>query len=43
MWAGYRYVALYDTKVRSGLTVIDLGAGHANSGETLTGRVITHA
>jgi hypothetical protein len=41
VWASYRYVALYDTKAESGLTVIDLGAGHANSGETLTGRVIT--
>lgn len=34
-------MALYDTKAESGLTLIDLGAGHANSGETLTGRVIT--
>ena len=41
VWASYRYVALYDTKAESGLTAIDLGAGHANSGETLTGRVIT--
>jgi len=41
VWASYRYVALYDTKAESGLTVIDLGAGHANSGETLTGRVIS--
>ena len=41
VWAGYRYIALYDTKSEAGITVIDLGAGHANSGETLTGRVIT--
>ena len=41
VWAGYRYVALYDTKSETGITVIDLGAGHANAGETLTGRVIT--
>jgi hypothetical protein len=41
VWASYRYIALFDTKVESGLTVIDLGAGHANSGETLTGRVIS--
>jgi len=41
VWAGYRYVVLYDTKVESGVTVIDLGAGHANAGETLSGRVIS--
>jgi hypothetical protein len=41
VWAGYRYVVLYDPKAESGVTVIDLGAGHANSGETLSGRVIS--
>jgi hypothetical protein len=41
VWAGYRYVVLYDAKEESGVTVIDLGAGHANSGETLSGRVIS--
>ena len=41
VWASYRYVILYDNKAESGLTVIDLGAGHASNGETLTGRVIT--
>ena len=41
VWAGYRYIALYDAKSEAGITVIDLGAGHANAGETLTGRVIT--
>jgi hypothetical protein len=41
VWAAYRYVVLYDTKAQSGVTVIDLGAGHANAGETLTGRVIS--
>jgi hypothetical protein len=41
VWAGYRYMALYDAKSETGITVIDLGAGHANAGETLTGRVIT--
>jgi hypothetical protein len=41
VWAGYRYIALYDSKSESGVTVIDLGAGHANAGETLSGRVIT--
>ena len=41
VWAGYRYVVLYDTKGSLGVTVIDLGAGHSGSGETLTGRVIS--
>ena len=41
VWAAYRYVVLYDTNAQSGVTVIDLGAGHANAGETLTGRVIS--
>ena len=41
VWARYRYIALYDAKSDTGITVIDLGAGHANAGETLTGRVIT--
>jgi hypothetical protein len=41
VWAGYRYIALYDAKSETGIAVIDLGAGHANAGETLTGRVIT--
>jgi hypothetical protein len=41
IWAGYRYVVLYDPKAESGVTVIDLGAGHANAGETLSGRVIS--
>jgi hypothetical protein len=41
VWATYRYVVLYDAKSDSGITVIDLGAGHSSQGETLTGRVIT--
>jgi hypothetical protein len=41
VWASYRYIVLYDNKAESGLNVIDLGAGHASSGETLTGRVLT--
>lgn len=40
VWASYRYLALYDPDADSGLKVIDLGAGHSNSGETLTGRVL---
>jgi hypothetical protein len=31
VWAGYRYIALYDAKSEVGITVIDLGAGHANA------------
>ena len=41
VWAGYRFVALADTKADSGLKIIDLGAGHSNSNETLCGRVVT--
>lgn len=41
VWASYRYIVLYDNKSNGGLSVIDLGAGHANSGETLTARVVT--
>ena len=41
VWAAYRYVILFDSKDQSGLQVIDLGAGHASQGETLTARVIT--
>ena len=41
VWAGYRFVALADTKADSGLKVIDLGAGHSSSNETLCWRVVT--
>lgn len=41
VWASYRYVVLADNKEADGLRVIDLGAGHANSSETLCGRVLT--
>ncbi len=41
VWAGYRFVALADTKADSGLKIIDLGAGHSSSNETLCGRVVT--
>ena len=40
VWAGYRFVALADTKAAHGLKVIDLGAGHSSGSETLCGRVI---
>jgi len=41
VWGGYRFVVIADTKEPDGLKVIDLGAGHSSSGETLCGRVIT--
>ena len=40
VWAGYRFVALADTKAANGLKIIDLGAGHSSGSETLCGRVI---
>lgn len=41
VWGGYRFAVIADTKEPDGLKVIDLGAGHSSSGETLCGRVIT--
>ena len=41
VWGDYRYVVLADDKESGGLAVIDLGAGHASSGESLCGRIIT--
>ena len=41
VWGDYRYVVLADAKERDGLAVIDLGAGHSSSGESLCGRIIT--
>lgn len=40
VWGGYRFVVFADNKEPDGLKVIDLGAGHSSSGETLCGRVI---
>ena len=40
VWAGYRHLAVADSEEGDGLRVIDLGAGHASSGETLVGRII---
>jgi Protein of unknown function (DUF499) len=40
VWAAYRFVAIYDPKGSDGLRIIDLGAGHASAGQTLTSRVI---
>jgi hypothetical protein len=41
VWAGYRFAVLWDRQEPDGLKVIDLGAGHSSSGESLSGRVIT--
>ena len=41
VWAGYRFVALADTRERQGLKIIDLGAGHASAGETLCSRIVS--
>ena len=40
VWAGYRFVALADTREEHGLKIIDLGAGHSSASETLCGRII---
>jgi len=40
VWASYRFVAIADAQEPEGLRTIDLGAGHASSGETLCGRIL---
>ena len=40
VWGDYRFAVLADSQGSGGLKVIDLGAGHSSSGETLCGRVI---
>ena len=39
VWAGYRFVSLWDTQSNGNMKVIDLGAGHASGSDTLSGRV----
>ncbi len=41
VWAGYRFVVLADNQEPDGLKTIDLGAGHASSAESLSGRVVS--
>jgi hypothetical protein len=41
VWGGYRFAVLSDNGESDGLKVIDLGAGHSSSGQTLCGRVIS--
>ncbi|MGH7101563.1 MAG: DUF499 domain-containing protein [Acetobacteraceae bacterium] len=40
VWSDYRFVLLSDRTEPAGLKLIDLGAGHASSGGTLTARVV---
>jgi hypothetical protein len=40
VWGDYRFAVVADGQATDGLKVIDLGAGHSSSGETLCGRVI---
>jgi hypothetical protein len=39
-WASYRFVVIADASTGDGLHIIDLGSGHASSGETLGGRIL---
>ncbi len=41
VWGSYRFVVIADHQESDGLKTIDLGVGHASSGETLCGRVIS--
>jgi hypothetical protein len=40
VWGDYRFAIVADAQGKDGLKVIDLGAGHSSSGETLCGRVL---
>jgi hypothetical protein len=40
VWGDFRFAILADGQEPDGLKVIDLGAGHSSSGETLCGRVL---
>ena len=41
VWGQYRFVVISDTSKPNGLRIIDLGAGHSSSSESLCGRVIS--
>ncbi len=41
VWGDYRFAVVADGQEPDGLKVVDLGAGHSSSGETLCGRVIS--
>jgi hypothetical protein len=40
VWGAFRFAVVADAQESDGLKVIDLGAGHSSSGETLCGRVL---
>lgn len=40
VWGDFRFAVVADGQEADGLKVIDLGAGHSSSGETLCGRVL---
>ena len=40
VWATYRFVVLSDPQAKDSLRVVDLGAGHASSGDSLRSRVV---
>jgi hypothetical protein len=40
VWGDYRFAVVADSQGAHGLKVIDLGAGHSSSNETLSGRII---
>jgi hypothetical protein len=40
VWGDFRFAVVADSQETDGLKVIDLGAGHSSSGETLCGRVL---
>jgi hypothetical protein len=40
VWASYRFAVVADTAEPDGLKVLDLGAGHASSSETLCGKIL---
>jgi len=40
IWGSYRYTIIYDAKEPNSLRIIDLGAGHSSSSETLCCRII---
>lgn len=41
VWGDFRFAVMADGQAPDGLKVIDLGAGHSSSSETLAGRVLT--
>lgn len=40
VWGDYRFAVIADANEADGLKVIDLGAGHSSSGETICGRIL---